>query len=62
MIIGQAVGSGDIEKVQAISRALCRGSSSLSVYCRVLIMFALRLPILSLYDLEPDTLVMARQC
>ena len=60
VIIGQAVGSGDIEKVKQYARTL-QGVFLVVGVLTGLVMFALRLPILSLYDLEPDTLVMARQ-
>lgn len=59
VIIGQAVGSGDMDKVKLYSRALQLVYVGVGIISG-LILFFIRDPVLSLYKLEPETLELAR--
>ncbi|MGN0997148.1 MAG: MATE family efflux transporter [Candidatus Ventricola sp.] len=60
VIIGKAVGEGDMDKIRAYTRTLqaIYGCIGLSL-CGILLL--LRTPLLRLYTLEPETLRLARQ-
>ncbi len=60
IIIGQAVGSGDIAKVKQYARTL-QGVFLMVGVVSGLTLFLVKDPVLTLYQLEPDTLVMTRQ-
>ncbi len=59
-IIGRTVGEGDIGKVKQYSRTLQIMFIAIGLVCGV-ILFFLRIPILSLYNLKPETKEMANQ-
>ncbi len=58
VIIGKTVGTGDIEKVKEYSIRLQRMFVVIGVVSGI-ILFFLRIPVLSLYDLKPETKEMA---
>lgn len=60
VIIGQAVGSGDREKVKQYARALQLVYVGIGLVSG-LVLYLIRDPVLSLYNLEPETLRLARQ-
>lgn len=58
VIIGKTIGTGDIPKVKEYSRTLQRMFLVIGVLSGILLFF-IRIPILSLYDLSPSTKAMA---
>lgn len=60
VIIGKAIGSGDMVRVQEYSKTLQKLFLMIGVVGGVLLFF-LRIPVLSLYDLSPGTEAMANQ-
>lgn len=58
VIIGKTIGTGDIPKVKEYSRTLQRMFLIIGVFSGILLFF-IRIPILSLYDLSPSTKAMA---
>lgn len=58
VLIGQTVGAGDISKVKEYSRMLQRTFLLIGLFSGTALFF-LRIPVLSLYDLQPATLEMA---
>lgn len=60
IIIGKAIGSGDMERVQTYSRILQKLFLLIGVTGGILLFF-LRIPVLSLYNLSEETMRMADQ-
>ena len=58
VIIGKTIGTGDIPKVKEYSRTLQRMFLIIGVFSGILLFF-IRIPVLSLYDLSPSTKAMA---
>lgn len=60
VLIGKAIGEGDMQRVKAISRKLQLLFITIGVISGIGLFF-LRIPILSLYNLNPETMEMANQ-
>ena len=60
VIIGKAIGAGDMEKVRLYSRLMQRIFLAVGAVGGLLLFF-IRIPVLQLYSLSPDTLRMADQ-
>ncbi len=58
VIIGKAIGTGDMAKVHEYARKLQKRFVVIGLLSGVLLYF-LRIPVLSLYDLSPETMEMA---
>ncbi len=58
VIIGKAVGEGDMAKVKRYSNRLQKMFLVIGI-CSGIFLFFLRIPVLSLYNLEPETMKMA---
>ena len=58
VMIGQAVGSGDMDRIKSEARQLQKTFVCIGSIAAILLFF-LRIPVLSLYDLQPETLEMA---
>ena len=58
VIIGKAIGAGDIDLVKSYSKRMQRLFLMIGI-CSGVLLFFLRIPVLSLYDLRPETREMA---
>lgn len=58
VIIGKTVGSGDMEKVKLYSRRMQKMFLAIGIISGIVLYF-LRIPVLGLYDLQPETKAMA---
>ena len=60
VLIGKAVGAGDLKEVKAYAKRLQRMFLVIGILSGILLFF-IRIPILSLYDLSPETKKMAER-
>lgn len=58
VIIGKTIGTGDIDRVKYYSRVMQRMFLVIGIIAGI-VLFIIRIPILSLYDLTPETKAMA---
>ena len=58
VLIGKAIGYGDMDRVKCYARRLQKLFLGIGI-CSGILLFFLRIPVLSLYDLQPETKAMA---
>lgn len=58
VMIGNVISTGDMDKIRATSRQLQKTFALIGV-CSGVLLFFLRIPVLGLYDLQPETMEMA---